>query len=480
MAPLWLACGDDQPSEAAHQASLARADEARLQELRRIAGEAPASEAGVRAAFDGAELALRLGRDPEHVERAVALLRPVADDWKHESACRALERLARVHALAADPEAEAIARARGALRQCPGVWTRPGEGPSAEAARAAESTCHLRALEVTRSGEAARIVATLQPGPLRESCPVEEQRQGERLELRVEGLSTAPWAEGAAGLGPVEGVRVEAGALVVDFAAGADPRTFFLLSPLRAVVEVMPPPPAIPEGAPLVVLDPGHGGVETGAQFDGLDEAKVVLDLAQRVRRILARRAPTVRVELTRTEDTELALEARAARANELDADAFVSLHLNAADEPVRRGGITTFVLDTTDDRQALRLAARENGTHAGEVSQLQRLLAGLHREDQLAGSRALAESVHGATLIAGRHHLPALPDRGVRSALFYVLVGARMPAILLEASFLTKPVEAEALKTDGYRQTLAQGIAAGILRYLASRVENESAPATQ
>jgi len=186
---------------------------------------------------------------------------------------------------------------------------------------------------------------------------------------------------------------------------------------------------------------------------------------------------PWLADSLTRTDDLALPLEDRAARANALDADVFVSLHLNAADEPVRIGGVTTFVLDTTNDRQAIRLAARENGTNAAHVSQLQRLLAGLHREEQLAGSRRLAEAVHRSTLTAGRRHLPSLPDRGVKSAMFYVLVGARMPAILLEASFLTKPAEADALKTDAYRQSLAQGIAVGILRYLAARAADPPSP---
>ena len=111
--------------------------------------------------------------------------------------------------------------------------------------------------------------------------------------------------------------------------------------------------------------------------------------------------------------------------ANSIGADLFLSIHLNAADDEVERGGVTTFVLDTSDDRQALRLAARENGTTVDEVDSLARLLAQLHRSDQVAASRDVAEQVHRATLEAGRRHLPSLHDRGVKSALFYVLVGA-------------------------------------------------------
>jgi N-acetylmuramoyl-L-alanine amidase len=163
-----------------------------------------------------------------------------------------------------------------------------------------------------------------------------------------------------------------------------------------------------------------------------------------------------------------VSLEQRAAMANAVDADAFVSIHHNAADEPVAHGGITTFVLDTTNDRQALRLAARENGTSASEVGDLSRILAGLRRDEQLASSRGLAERIHRGALVGGRTVLPTLYDRGVRSAMFYVLVGATMPAVLVEASFMTRADEARALRSEVYRQALAEGIADGIARWAA------------
>ena len=145
-------------------------------------------------------------------------------------------------------------------------------------------------------------------------------------------------------------------------------------------------------------------------------------------------------------------------------------LHFNSGDETVRKGGVTTFVLDTTNNRQALRLAARENGTRVAEVTGIQSLLAKHHREGQTKGSRKLAERVQRHTLKGGRSVLPKLGDRGVRSAMFYVLVGARMPAILLEASFLTVEPEARALATRRYRTALADGIASGIASYLRDR----------
>lgn len=217
----------------------------------------------------------------------------------------------------------------------------------------------------------------------------------------------------------------------------------------------------------VIVLDPGHGGDDFGARFDGLRESRLVLDITARAARILERRLPASQVVLTRTRDEIVSLEARTAHANAVGADLFVSVHLNAADEEVRVGGVTTFVLDVTNDRQALRLAARENAMPVSEVTGIQRLLARVHRADQVERSRRLAALVHESTLASGRRVLPGLPDRGVKSAMFYVLVGARMPAILLEASFLTKSEEAAALRTEAYREALASGIAEGIVRYV-------------
>jgi N-acetylmuramoyl-L-alanine amidase len=172
-------------------------------------------------------------------------------------------------------------------------------------------------------------------------------------------------------------------------------------------------------------------------------------------------------VLLTRTDDVVVSLEARTAMANAAGADLFVSIHLNDSEVAIAHGGVTTFVLDTTEDAQALRLAARENGTTTAEVTGMTRLLAELQREDQVLASRRLADRVQQALLSRGRAVLPELADRGVRSALFAVLVGARMPAVLVEASFLTDPDELRALRTSRYRQALAEGIAEGIVHYV-------------
>jgi N-acetylmuramoyl-L-alanine amidase len=125
-------------------------------------------------------------------------------------------------------------------------------------------------------------------------------------------------------------------------------------------------------------------------------------------------------------------------------------------------------VLDVSNDRNVLRLAARENGSTTHDVSPLQFLVGSLARSEQRQKSEALATLVQRGTLASARRILPNLADRGVKSAMFYVLVGAQMPAILVEGSFITQPDEAAELRTPVYRDALAEGIARGIAKYLA------------
>jgi len=281
---------------------------------------------------------------------------------------------------------------------------------------------------------------------------------------------------GGAGLQRIRVGTFEPGTTRVVFDLDADARyqLFILTDPYRVVVDFDRSGPGEPVPTPegdrrrlaTIVLDPGHGGNDYGARAEGLKESILTLDIAERVEALLARRLPETRVLLTRRRDELVSLDQRVAFANAAGADVFVSLHLNAADDPVEHGGVATFVLDTTDDRQALSLAARENGTSQREVTGLQTILASLHRQEQLVGSRALAELVQRGALAGCRRTLPDLPDRGVKSAMFYVLVGARMPAILLEGSFLTQPRENRALATPQYRQALAEGVAEGLVRY--------------
>ena len=297
-----------------------------------------------------------------------------------------------------------------------------------------------------------------------------------RLALDLDGVAIGPAVQhtigvDAGGLARIRSFVLDEQRVRVSF--DVEPSTtyslFFLPDPYRVVMDFHAQSAERAGGRMwTIVLDPGHGGQQPGARGpSGIKESQVALALARRVRQGLLRSRRDVRVIMTRDEDRFITLEERAAIANTVGADLFVSIHLNASDVPDERGGVATFVLDTSDDEAALRLAARENDTDAEGVSRLQLILASLYREDQVERSLALAESVQRSTLRGGRLVLPDLNDRGVKRALFYVLVGARMPAVLLEASFITRPQEAEALATDRYRQALADGVTEGISRYL-------------
>jgi N-acetylmuramoyl-L-alanine amidase len=298
-----------------------------------------------------------------------------------------------------------------------------------------------------------------------------------RLVLDLDGVAIGPAVPPAltVGRGGLQRVRTfvldrDRVRVSFDVAHTTAYRLFFLSEPFRVVMDFRDQTTAAAAGAQpwTIVLDPGHGGEQPGAKGpNGLKESHVALAIARRVRQALRRHAPGARVVMTRDEDRFVSLEERAAIANAIDADLFVSIHLNASHGSDDLGGLATFVLDTTDDQAALRLAARENDMDIEAVSKLQFILASLYRSEQVERSRALAADVQRSTLRAGRRMLPQLHDRGVKSALFYVLVGARMPAILVEGSFISRPEEAAALATDAYRQALADGIAEGIVHHL-------------
>jgi N-acetylmuramoyl-L-alanine amidase len=268
-------------------------------------------------------------------------------------------------------------------------------------------------------------------------------------------------------------IDAESGATSARLELGPSARyeLFVMDEPRRIVVDVESGAAVDTSGQPLVLLDPGHGGEDYGSPGPyGLWEGQLTLDISRRIRSWLAHLAPGLRVRMTRDSDVYLTLEERAAMANSLGADLFVSVHLNAATTTVDHGGVATYVLDVNNDRNVLRLAARENGNGTGSVSPMQFLVGSLARGEQRARAEALAGLIQRGTLASARRFLPKLADRGVKSAMFYVLVGAQMPAVLVEGSFITQPEEAAQLTTPAYRDALAEGTARGIARYFVDK----------
>jgi N-acetylmuramoyl-L-alanine amidase len=245
--------------------------------------------------------------------------------------------------------------------------------------------------------------------------------------------------------------------------------------------DVAPPPPARedppPDHAtpvhrrtrPRIVIDPGHGGDDPGAEGFAV-EKQVTLDLARRLRALLRQRLHA-EVVLTREDDSTLALKERTARANAEDADLFVSIHANA-NPTGRLRGIETYYLDNSTDHATLRLAKMENGLdllrpRAGEAS-LRYILSDLVQVGKVGESARLARSIQRGLVDGLRRRYGRVVDLGVKRGPFYVLVGAYMPCVLVETAFLTHPVEGPRLARPEYRQDVALGLYDGIARYLA------------
>ncbi|MFH2128382.1 MAG: N-acetylmuramoyl-L-alanine amidase [Pseudomonadota bacterium] len=216
-------------------------------------------------------------------------------------------------------------------------------------------------------------------------------------------------------------------------------------------------------GVKRVVIDPGHGGKDPGAQYKGTQEKALVLDIARRVA-VKLRKLLGAEVLLTRESDTYLDLEERTAFANTKDADIFVSIHANAAASH-RLNGIETYFLNLASDEESMRVAARENATTTRSISDLQVILNDLMLNSKINESNRLARSVQGSLLSSTRQKAK-VNDLEVKQAPFYVLIGARMPAVLVEVGFITNPNEHRLLRSNAYRDAVAQGIAEGVARY--------------
>ena len=220
----------------------------------------------------------------------------------------------------------------------------------------------------------------------------------------------------------------------------------------------------------LVVIDPGHGGKDSGAvSRDGrLKEKDVTLRIAMRLKKLLNTRNRRVRVVLTRSDDRFLALEERTALANVLNADLFVSIHCNAGTDSDSRG-LETYYLSTTSCTKALEVAARENNIPLDRMSDLQATLLDLTMQSKRSESDRLAKTVHRHLVRRLARLLGPNGDRGVKRAPFNVLLGAKMPSVLVECAFISNPGEARRLRDPRYLNILADGIARGADSYLKS-----------
>ena len=215
-----------------------------------------------------------------------------------------------------------------------------------------------------------------------------------------------------------------------------------------------------------IVIDPGHGGHDTGTIGpNGLEEKDLVLEVGRRLGKLLESRLGA-EVVYTRKDDTFIPLETRTAIANQQRADLFISIHANSSQDPDARG-VETYYLNFTSSPEALEVAARENAVSEKSIYELQDLVKKIALKEKIEESREFAGDVQQSLHNGLASKSPAIRNRGVKKAPFIVLIGANMPSILAEISFVSNPTDEHRLETSEYRQRIAESLYRGIAKYV-------------
>jgi N-acetylmuramoyl-L-alanine amidase len=355
--------------------------------------------------------------------------------------------------------------------------------PSAQAPSGAVAAATLTHIERYSSKDAARVVVFVSKPVRFEVGRLEAaSATGPRLFVDLRGVHYA--GKGAvhyAGKGALEAegllqrVRAVEGGdgtrVVLDLASAAEHRIFYVPEPFRLVIDVAKPDPSAKPSRDVrrIVLDPGHGGHDPGATGPtGLREKDVALDIAHRAAPLIARELG-ISTLLTRDTDVYVPLEERTARANGFGADLFISIHCNAT-ERSGGSGVMTFVLDESKDQLASRIAALENSASAEATSELARVLSQSGDRASDARSSEFAGLLQRAAMASLLPSYPDVPDGGVKRAGFYVLAGARMPAVLFETSFISSARDETRFNTGDFRQKLADAIVNAVRAYKEGR----------
>jgi N-acetylmuramoyl-L-alanine amidase len=216
-----------------------------------------------------------------------------------------------------------------------------------------------------------------------------------------------------------------------------------------------------------IVVDAGHGGHDTGTIGPtGLMEKDLCLDVALRLGKLIQQKMPGAEIVYTRSDDTFIPLEERTNIANEAQADLFISIHANSSPDHEARG-VETYYLNLKGSPEAMEVAARENAASDHGVHDLQDMVKQIARTEKIDESKEFAEDVQDALAKRMQKASKPVKNRGVRKAPFVVLIGADMPSILTEISFLSNPADETLLKKPEHRQRVAEGVFQGMTNYL-------------
>ena len=228
-------------------------------------------------------------------------------------------------------------------------------------------------------------------------------------------------------------------------------------------------------GVSRIVIDAGHGGHDPGAHANGISEAELVLDVAGRLSRLMQKQ-PGIEVVMTRDTDVFIPLEERTAIANRQGADLFLSIHANASRNP-KVHGIETYFLNFASNSDAEAVAARENSASGRAMHSLPDIVRAIALNNKIDESRDFAEMVQRSMVRRLASRNKQLKDLGVKQAPFVVLIGAEMPSVLAEISFVTNRQEGQLLKTGAYRQQIAEALLDAVVRYQQSLKKLRVAP---
>ncbi len=290
--------------------------------------------------------------------------------------------------------------------------------------------------------------------------------------------------------------------LEVDFSKVREYRVFPLKSPFRIVIDVATgeapartqgqtqagaagkpaDAPAASPGGPAsgmtlarqlglgvrtIVIDPGHGGATPGCVgMSGIREKDITLALCLALKKKLE--ADGYRILMTRTDDSTVPLRDRTAFANQNGADLYISIHVNASLDR-KREGIETFYLNFTPDRTVIATAARENASAEAGIGQTADLIKKIAQNDKVLESKDLAEKIQSALVQFIEKNRHKVKSHGVKGGPFWVLIGGKMPSVLVEVAHLSNPKEEKLLQGEGYRALIVEGIYNGIVEYIKS-----------
>jgi N-acetylmuramoyl-L-alanine amidase len=433
-------------------------------------GACAAALAAARLAGDVARDASATYAELYHVERGLAAVRPTASSAS--GPCRSAVGDALRLLVGFRPPREVLEAIDDGLSSAGAM---AGAGDSGATTQVAPP--HVTRIEWWPGQDAARVVLVFdRPATYRVAEEVPPGGGAQAVVVDLQGVEWGSIPTDIAAQGIVTRIRSQVTStgsrLWLDTDGRALRRVFEMSEPYRVVLDIARGSVATQNrGSRMVsrvVLDPGHGGWDRGAHGPrGVEEKEVVLDIARRVAPVLETQG--IQVSLTRDEDRFVSLEERTGRANAFGADLFVSIHCNASEGRVRRG-VEAYVLDTGRDEIAARVAVRENATTHVATTELATILSSMRIADEGRRSRRLAQLLLRAATTALQSKYGDAVDGGVHAAGFYVLVGARMPAVLFETSYISNATDEQRLASADYRQLLADAVVNAVRAYREGR----------